>query len=215
MRQDMIVSSSAVQLVLDSPNQLTIIRPINMGLVIGASMSGVGGSLFLLIIASFMKSNRFITITEGASFTKYILVVFFALCGVFVGYWAYTDAATAVLSKTQGTLSITHDGVTDTYPLQSVQQAQIQSADGGTLRMIFVLSDGQIVPMGRWAEREGMYQAANAVNSFLSGTMGSTSTTPSTSVPQVPDWEKEMQRKYDLQVKEYQERLRKETAGKE
>jgi hypothetical protein len=59
-----------------------------------------------------------------------------------------------------------------------------------------------------------MYQAANAINSFLFGSMGATNTAPSTSVPQVPDWEKEMQRKSDLQVRDYQERLRKERSEK-
>ena len=206
----MILSSSAVQWVLNSPNQLTIIRPRNMGLVIGMVAFWCGISILALSLSCFVKSNRFVTAVSAHGFEKSFLAILFFCVGIFIGYWAYTDTATAVLSKTEGTLSITHDGVMDTYPLQSVQQAQIQTQDGGALRMIFVLSYGPIVPMGRWAEREGMYQAVNAINSFLSGTMGSTPTTPSTSERQIPDWEKEMQRNSDLQEKDYQERLRKE-----
>ncbi|MGD0832414.1 MAG: hypothetical protein ABR907_15880 [Terracidiphilus sp.] len=207
----MILLSTAMQWKLDSPTQLTVLQPCNLYVAIPMLVIAALGTLFLAFLAFAMKNSK-------PSFALIIFLMPFIAFFYFDAYSTYTENGAAVLSETRNTLTMKHKGKTDTYPLQSVQQAVVQTGDGGSLRMVFVMNDGQVVPMGdgSWSPRGGAYAAANAVNSFLlSGSMESTPTTPSASAPEDPDWQKEMKKKSDLQEKDYQERLRKEQAAKE
>jgi hypothetical protein len=154
----MAIPSSAVQWILDSPQQMTIYRPRDYGslyLWIGmAAFIAIGITLFGL----FVKGAR------GALWSVPIV----ALIGFFLVHRTYIDTATAIASKGGGTLSITNgSGVTDTYPLASVQKAVVETQEGNSRRMTFVLSTGEDVHLGEWAPRDGLSQAADAFNQFL------------------------------------------------
>jgi len=152
----MAIPSSAVRWVLDSPQQMTIYRPRDYSdLLFWIGMIAAVVIVFALL-AIFVKRGAF------------WIIPFVLLIGFFVVHLGYSDTATAVASKREGTLRITdYRGVTNTYPLQSVQKIAVETQDGDSRRMVFVLSTGEDVPLGMWAPRKGLYQAADAFNSFL------------------------------------------------
>ena len=196
----MTIPSSAVQWILDSPQQMTIYRPRDYS------------SLFLwfgmaaAVVIAFALLALLVRGARGAVWIAPVVLLF----GLFFGYLTYSDAATAVASKTDGTLRITNErGVTDTYPLQSVQKAVVETQDGNSRRMVFVLSTGEDVPLGMWAPRDGLNQAADAFNRFLTGPSDASGQPASTS-PQSeePDWLKTMKQKEEEQKADYERRKR-------
>lgn len=194
----MAIPASAVQWILDSPQQMTILRPRDYGSFLFWVGITVALAVAFALLALFVKGGR------GPLW----IVPFILLVGFFCAYLSFSDTATAVASKTQGTLQITNNrGITDSYPLQSVQKLVVETQDGNSRRMVFVLSTGVDVPLGRWATREGLYQAADAFNRFLSDS-SNTSAQPVSSSPQLqkPDWAKSMQQKEEQQKADYERR---------
>jgi hypothetical protein len=200
-----------MQCVHDSTTKLTVIQPGNVNFGISFLVVALLSTIIWVLVALFVN-------IEKGKISLLLFMMLFIATFYFITYECFTSGGTAVLLKDQNTLTMQQSGKTETYPLRSVQQAIVQTADGGSLRMVFVMNDGQVVLMGdgSWAPRGGAYAAADAVNSFLhSGSIESTPTTPSASAPEDLDWQKEMKKKSDLQEKDYQERLRKEQAAKE
>lgn len=150
--------SSAAQWILDSPQQITIYLPRDYSSIFSLIGLFAAAMLAIVLVALLIKGAR----------NLLWMVPIVLLFGFFVTYLRRSDTGTAVASKADGTLRITNNrGVTDTYPLQSVQKMVVETQDGNSRRMIFVLSTGQNVPLGMWATRDGMYQAAEAFNRFL------------------------------------------------
>lgn len=151
--------STAAQWILDSPQQMTIYLPRDH-----SSMMSMIGIFSVVAIAIVL----FALLVKGSRGLLWMVPVVL-LIGFFVVHLRGSDTGTAVASKANGTLQITTaSGDTNTYPLQSVQKAVVETQSGNSRRMVFVLSTGEDVPLGMWATREGLYQAADAFNHFLS-----------------------------------------------
>jgi hypothetical protein len=207
----MIFPSSAIRCAFDGPDVLVIHRPPAYSAAFWFFFFALvlGIPLILSVSASIrngqtMDKDDLKTVLGGACILMFL----------FAAFVVYDDQGTATLSRKEGTLTVIDgSGAKAIYPLQNLQSVIISGNGYGSSKMIFVLSNGN-VSLGIWMGRDGEYQAANAANSFLSGSMSNTYATPSTSVPQVPGSEKEMQRKLELQQKDYQERLRNKQSDK-
>jgi hypothetical protein len=164
--------SSAAQWILDSPQQMTIYLPRDHSSVM--SMVGIFGTVAIVIVL-------FALLVKGARGLLWMVPIVL-LVGFFVVHLRNSDTGTAIASKTNGTLQITNSrGVTDTYPLQSVQKAVVETQSGNSKRIVFILSTGEDVPLGMWATRDGLYQATDAFNRFLSNSSNATAQPASTS----------------------------------
>jgi hypothetical protein len=140
------------------------------------SLIGIFGAAVIVIVlfALFVKGSR------GLLWMVPIVL----LIGFFVVHLRNADTGTAVASKANGTLQITNSrGITDTYPLQSVEKATVETQSGDSKRIVFVLNTGRDVPLGMWATRDGLYQAVDAFNRFLSDA-SNTSAKPASISPQ-------------------------------
>jgi hypothetical protein len=120
---------------------MSIIRPKDVDLPMAFLYIALIAAAILVLLAVVFRWAR----PACLSFSPFVVIF-----GV-AGYFSGGDLATAVLSKTQDTLTIMHNKVTETYPLYLIQRSLIQS-DGNSSRLIFVLDNGQIVPMegGVW-----------------------------------------------------------------
>ena len=90
-----------------------------------------------------------------------------------VGWYFLASKATLVVSRETGRMSVVrsyfgfpvrqHEG-----PLEEARYANVETGKG-TRRVVVVLRSGKVVAVGGLTDRKGHYQAAEAINAFLSG----------------------------------------------
>lgn len=195
------ILTAAVQWSVDSTDQMTVRLPIDYRQIIAMAVvfALIYVVIFLLLVAVKRASLR--------SMVSLPVLLPIAGCG-FMVYLLSTDTATAVLSRSKGTLTITQGNrKSDAYPLQSVQRVQVETSDANSRRMVFLLTSGEEVPFGRWHPREGMYQAAQAINNFLNNVSVSDADPLKDMPPQI-----RAQHEYARKLAEYR---RKKNAGQD
>lgn len=148
--------SAAVQIVQNTSDSLEIYFPPNY---LGALWLCI--LTFFMLLLTFKTPGRLRYLFAAAS----LVCVFFAL-----DFSAYHGRI--VLSRPAQTLTLEERSFyyrhTNSYPLNSVEQAIVKAGRYQNREMALLLSSGQEIPVGNgYSSRGGEYQAANAINSFL------------------------------------------------
>lgn len=195
------IFSAAVQWSTNSGDQMTVRMPVDYPPVI---VTVIGFAVIILILLGLSFATR-----RPIMRTLFSLPVILLILGcAFMVYLHLSDTATAVLSRSKGTLTITEwKHRPNVYPLQGIQRVQVETSDGNSRRMVFLMANGQEVSFGRWHPREGMYQAADAINNFLVNV----SPDGSDSLKDLPP-EIRAQHEYARKLAEY---MRKKSAGQD
>lgn len=102
---------------------------------------------------------------------KLPLVLLGLIFGATAGY-LLTVSSKATLSKTENTLAIEDHlfwfSNNATYPLSSIRRAIVNTDEGNSHLMSFILNSGQDISIGGgWMPRGGYYAAENAINDYL------------------------------------------------
>lgn len=152
--------SSAIQVLESTPTRLHIYCPPNFGLAIG------------WLIGSFLCALLYLWLghQQGKKLGLWWLMPAAAAC---VGIFLLSTFGNVVLSTANNSflmseryLFVIHSD--HARPLKDLQQAAVETNEGGTHLLNFVFRSGAEVPLGPgFMNRDGFYQAANAVNSFI------------------------------------------------
>jgi hypothetical protein len=159
--------SSAISVVQKTPDVLEIHVPASHFEAVGWVIIGI--ILLITGLASFRRKFQF--------------VLFFVL-GVYVvwmGVIDWSSGCRAILSAVDQTLTVRETSLfgtdTDSYPLNSVSQAVVESQRGNH-RLFFAMNDGKEVFMSGFTMQNGYYQAQQAINSFLTHHISASQATP-------------------------------------
>lgn len=102
---------------------------------------------------------------------SFLFLVGFIPLGLFL--YMVTQSTTLMFSKSANNLVIEDHvffrTIKKTYPLATVDHAEVAQDDGHSHMLYIALTSGDRVPTGSgWTARKGHFQAADAVNQFLS-----------------------------------------------
>lgn len=150
-------------MVEQTPARLVVVDPPYY--VLGAVFFLIGLGLSLALLPSKTEGQT----QEGFDWLALALAAPFLL----VGLYFLTAKATLVLSRETGRMTVTrtyfgfptrrYDGL-----VSDARYANVETGNR-TRRVVVVLHSGRIVPLGGLTDRKGHYDAANAINAFLSG----------------------------------------------
>lgn len=149
----------AVQVLQNSPGNLQVHFPLDY---IGAAFLSVG-TLFVIFmtVVSYSRKAHFFWIG-----------ILLSLVGLFFALDACTYRGTITLSSASQTFTLQEHSFyyrrVHSYPLSSIEQAVVKAGRSQNKEMVLLTSSGQEISVGNgYSARDGMFQAANAINAFL------------------------------------------------
>lgn len=152
--------SSAIQVLESTPTRLHIYCPPNFGLAV------------VWMVGSFVCALLYLWLghQQGKKLGFWWLMPVGAAC---VGIFLISTFGNVVLSTANNSFMMSERYLfiirsEHALPLKDLQEAVVETNEGGTHLLNFVFRSGPEVPLGLgFMNRDGYYQAANAVNNFI------------------------------------------------
>lgn len=147
------------------------------------------GCLFALFFGLLIKQN-------GFRFSSLLMLLAFIPLGLFV--YVATQSSSVVFSRESNRMVIKEHlffrTTTTTYPLSNVNHAEVALDDGHSHMFYLAMNTGERIPIGGgWTPRKGYYQAADAVNQFVSHPFGIERKSGNSPQPPALDFDKKLQ----------------------
>lgn len=187
--------SSAIQILESTPSRLHIYCPPNYGMAFGWFIVSMAAAL--LLVWTRHRAGK-------AVGWWWVVPIFFGSLGVFL----MSTFGHVTLSSKDGSFHLNERYLflihrDHSYPLKDLQQAVVETNEGGTHLLNFVFGTGEEVPLGPgFMNRSGYYQAANAVNSFLAVASSSGGAEPNSGSDE-PEELKQMEEKTRKDAEKY------------
>jgi hypothetical protein len=148
-----------VRVVQNSPGSLQVHFPLDY---LGATLLSLG-TLFVIFmtVVSYNRKGKFSWIC-----------ILLSLIGLFFTLDTFAYRGTITLSSASQTFTLEERSFyykrTHSYPLSSLEQAVVKAGRDQNKEMALLTSSGLEISVGNgYSARDGMFQAANAINAFL------------------------------------------------
>jgi hypothetical protein len=154
------IFSSTIQVLHPGGNELVVHFPVQHTLSV---LFGILAGVFTLFFGMLIKSNGF-RASSLALLPGFLPAILFL--------YIVTQSSSITFSRIDNNVVIQEHlffrTQTMSYPLQSVDHAEVALDDGHSHTFYLALNSGQRIPVGGgWTPRRGYYEAADAVNQFM------------------------------------------------
>jgi hypothetical protein len=152
--------SSAIQVINRSASEMMILDPPYYTL----------GGVFLVLSSALVLWILIVSLRSGFQLRILGFSALFALPPMVLGLVLVTGKTTTVFSRRSDTMIVDHRWLgiftsRQQYPLTSVRRAVVEGGRGRTLAVL--LEAGSPVVLASRTDRDGYYEAADAINKFL------------------------------------------------